>query len=1354
MKTISKNSLRFLFIIFSCTLFAQQTRIKISDYQYNSTFNNGRCDEYLRVTAHFSSGEPSRTFIDYSGTTNVEDREYLLQGVVNRLDVSVYARDQVPGNFFTRCRNGNEIIRETYQIPVDPNACLMSSIAHANNYTDQVTQSFSFNYQVIPDPQIDIDGTFNIEDNVIGYEESFVLSADEDFNENIYQWQYGFNGFDDWINIPRAPNHTLNIRMIDFLDASVIGREVFFRVAPCDASDTSNVISKRIRDYNQMTKINISDYFFRNPRYRDGRCAGSIRVTAIMKDGSRKTLERNSARRAKRFESRVFYLEGDLERIEVRMFGRDASRLGCRFGRSRNRARRTFNIYPDEQIPCNSGTFYESIESRNGDTRLTLSFDYKVTPMPKVIRPTASNIIGYEDVTSLSAQEGFNDNVYNWQYSFLEGTPPFEWIDLPGVPSPTLEIILADIFDESVIGKEIFFRTSACDNEGTQNIVGYQIRRSAPHIIDVATKPVSCYDAQDGEVTLTFNRPLREGDLFGFSISDQSDPDGDIIANANNISAFDSENKLTIDNLPPSTTNFLIEALGTYYGETYFTGAPNHSATFVINRPDPVAFVDEPADHTTNVFCFGGQDGSITINAVGGIGDYEYLLRKEDEAWDENEWTSFAESAQHIVENLFPGTYYIKIRDGNECVAKRQTTLNGEITLGEEIIKRVVISQPEAPLFVTTEILNAPTAHGFEDGRILATITGGTAINGDRYEFEWRDENNNVITTTNAIYNEGQGYLVTLHSVGDGQYTIVARDANYSAATNKEGCTMTSKSITLLQPPPIEISIRVVPISCNATNTYSDNIDTNYDGVADQFQDGVLVATVTGGVPFDIENPDYSVPVPTNAEGELVPYFYDWKIQLPDGTWQEISNNDAYIDFLDTATNYSLNVTDKNGIRLGTYLPIINADGSQSYTISETIDVVEYLPQPEVLEIEFMKSNVTCSSGDNATLEAIVTGGVAPYVYEWSNGKTTKTINNLIAGTYLVFVTDANGCQIEGTAVIEQPNDIVIEPTIVVPPSCFEGNDGQIGINVTGGMPPYTYLWNTGVTSNNLQGLSAGTYRVEIIDAAGCRTFYEETLSNPEPVKVNLGGNRALCGDQSLVLDISIDDPEALYSWTSTNGFTSSDNIVSLTETGTYTATVTTGSGCTGIGEVIVEAFDRPIDSNFYITTQAYTDEDVILVNVSNPIGEIVEWSVPEGTEIISKKDEELVLRFENEGAYTINMRSYQGECYQDFEKNILVQPGLEAPQSSESIRRNFIEEFILYPNPNTGAFKTKISLKDNSNINVKIIDLVSGATMHERKESDDKEFLLDYSLSLSTGVYLMLLETPNGSETRKLIFR
>ena len=136
----------------------------------------------------------------------------------------------------------------------------------------------------------------------------------------------------------------------------------------------------------------------------------------------------------------------------------------------------------------------------------------------------------------------------------------------------------------------------------------------------------------------------------------------------------------------------------------------------------------------------------------------------------------------------------------------------------------------------------------------------------------------------------------------------------------------------------------------------------------------------------------------------------------------------------------------------------------------------------------------------------------------------------------------------------------------------------------------------------------------------------------------------------------------------------------------------------------------------------------------------------------IAESKEELVFTIEKEGPYDINLRSYQKDCYQDYTKTILVEPAIQTPEVSSS-SGDFIEEFIVFPNPNGGAFKTKVSLAEDANITIKIIDLLSGATIHERSEKNNRDFLLDYSVTAPAGVYLILLETPKGTAVRKLVF-
>ncbi len=1146
--------------------------------------------------------------------------------------------------------------------------------------------------------------------------------------------------------------------------------------------------------YGQESIVKVRNYSY-SSRFEDRRCDEIVTLTAFTKDGGEHLLIRYNKGNFEEGSSadRDYTVPGIVERLELYLFANDARDQGV--STSCSKGRRVETNPPLRNTiamnPCDNGR-YDYYHNNSSDVNQDIEFDYEVIPVPVVDRTTVSDLAGFEDPINITASPDFNPIVYNWQYGIQTGTqeiicgvisitplvfeyctvPTFDWFELDVTNLQDATVILKDFLNEDIIGEKIYFRIQSCD-QNASNIIDYRVRKSAPHIVSIETKDVSCYNSidpntgkGDGEIVITFDRPLDgDKDLFGFEVFD--DDKNANVTNDDNIIVFNGspDNPLqhTISELPGSTTFFTLKIIGQYNGIPYYTEADSHKEDFVINRPSPVEFDNDLQADATDVWCHGGDDGTITLVAKGGTQEvdneyYEYLIKRENQSWDDPtvEWRPFSNKTTHTITELntttgiYKGIYHIQIRDKNECEARdiNGTDSEGNPLLGPITVKIVEIKEPVDPLTIAIDLVNEPRAFGFEDGRIIAVIKGGTAKADNSYDYQWVDGNNAPVNTTIESFNADGDYTVTLHSIGTGTYKITARDANHGVAINKQGCIEVSDPYFLDQPDPLKVNIEILnEVSCNRENEYNNGEDSNDPfGEPDQFQDGALIAYVTGGVRFDKTTANAG-----ECRANFMPYCYTWKKDVG-GVWLDVNVNDSIVRNLSEGT-FALNVEDKNGIVLGTYTPISTANGRE-YELVQAIDSLKYLPQPDKLEVSFTKTVISCAEGNDAMATAFVKGGTKPYTYRWSNGdRDTASIENLFAGTYILYVEDAKGCQLEGSVTIEQPNGLVIDPIVVKSPTCFEGSDGEIEVNITGGVKPYTYKWSTGGNSNKISGLTQGTYVLEIIDGKGCKAFDEMTLVDPDPIVVNMEEKRSICADQTLNLDITIDDTAATYSWSSDNGFTSSESTVELTEPGRYTATITSGFGCIGVGDIVVEVFDTLIDSDFLITTQAYTGEDVILVNVSEPMGERVEWTIPEGIDVISKTDEELILRFGEEGAYDIKLRSYQMDCYEDFTKTVLVQPAIETPGASTS-QSEFIEEFIVYPNPNEGSFKAKVTLAEASNVTIKIIDLMSGKIVNERTENNSLDFLLDYSMSMSSGVYLILLETPNGSsQTLKLVF-
>ncbi|CAM1347426.1 PKD domain-containing protein [Tenacibaculum crassostreae] len=137
-------------------------------------------------------------------------------------------------------------------------------------------------------------------------------------------------------------------------------------------------------------------------------------------------------------------------------------------------------------------------------------------------------------------------------------------------------------------------------------------------------------------------------------------------------------------------------------------------------------------------------------------------------------------------------------------------------------------------------------------------------------------------------------------------------------------------------------------------------------------------------------------------------------------------------------------------------------------------------------------TNVKCNGGSDGAVDLTVTGGKTPYTYSWSSGETTEDINNLSIGSYTVTVTDANNCTSNATIEITEPT--VLSTSYLASDLSCGGSDGAIDLSVSGGTAPYTYLWNTGATTEDISGLTAGTYTVTVTDTNGCQQVESVTL--------------------------------------------------------------------------------------------------------------------------------------------------------------------------------------------------------------------------------------------------------------------
>jgi hypothetical protein len=272
--------------------------------------------------------------------------------------------------------------------------------------------------------------------------------------------------------------------------------------------------------------------------------------------------------------------------------------------------------------------------------------------------------------------------------------------------------------------------------------------------------------------------------------------------------------------------------------------------------------------------------------------------------------------------------------------------------------------------------------------------------------------------------------------------------------------------------------------------------------------------------------------------GGVAPYTYNWSTGA---TTQSINGL--------MAGSYSYTVTDSEGC---------SASGSFSVLANDPV-----IGNASVL------SNVECYGEAQGSASLSPSGGVGPYTYNWSNGATTATINNLTAGYYAYTVTDSEGCTGTGDFAIIQPAPVWT--TFTQKYACGSSNDGMAEIFANGGTPPYTYSWSNGATTAAINNLAPGMYFYTVTDSRGCQSAGGLVCIFRSFVAATSSTTDASCVDGtngSASINVTAGLPPLSYAWS--NGATTSS--ISNLAPGSYGYTVTDAVGCSDSGTVSIAA--------------------------------------------------------------------------------------------------------------------------------------------------------------------------------------
>jgi Concanavalin A-like lectin/glucanases superfamily/SprB repeat/Secretion system C-terminal sorting domain len=295
--------------------------------------------------------------------------------------------------------------------------------------------------------------------------------------------------------------------------------------------------------------------------------------------------------------------------------------------------------------------------------------------------------------------------------------------------------------------------------------------------------------------------------------------------------------------------------------------------------------------------------------------------------------------------------------------------------------------------------------------------------------------------------------------------------------------------------------------------------------------------------------------------GGTPPYSYSWNSN-PVQTTQTATGLKAGV--------YTVTVTDSKGA-----MTTANATVTQPTAITNVIASTV--------------TNVSCFGGNNGSVTVSnPTGGTPPYTYSWntSPAQVIQTASNLVAGTYVVTVTDSKGCIATSSATVNQPAQALsnIIGQTVQNVKCNGTATGIVSVsNPVGGTPPYSYKWNTNPFQNTqlATNVPAGVYTVTVTDNNGCIATAVATVTEPTKitnVQASVVKNvqcRGEANGSATVTDPRGGTPPYTYQW-NTFPVQNTQTAINL-KVGTYIVTVSDSMGCQTETAVSISQPDAPL---------------------------------------------------------------------------------------------------------------------------------------------------------------------------------
>lgn len=454
----------------------------------------------------------------------------------------------------------------------------------------------------------------------------------------------------------------------------------------------------------------------------------------------------------------------------------------------------------------------------------------------------------------------------------------------------------------------------------------------------------------------------------------------------------------------------------------------------------------------TDPTCYGNSNGSIDLTVSGGVSPFTYS------------WSNSATTED--VTGITAGTYSVIATGSNGCA---------------DTLANIIVTDP--PEITMTTASSPATCNGAFDGSASVNAFGGTGT----LTYSWSPLGGTNDTATGLAAFTYTCTITDANNCSVNQTVTVTEPPQLTATSTQSdvscfgGANGYAVSVPAGGTAPYTYAWNTVPAQTTDTataltaGTYSCTVtDTNGCTVIQTIQitePGVITTLVTGT--NNTCGGDSAGTALVSASGGTGSYSYSW--------------NTTPAQLTDSAT----------GLAAGTYICTIT--DSNNCVVLDSVTITA----PPILVTNSTSQNISCFGGNSGWCSVTPSGGTPVYTYMWSTGSTTPMDSGLVAGCYIIQVTDGNGCTAIDTICLTEPTAIVATGVTSNSTTCG-GSNGSVDLTPTGGTQPYTYSWSNSTGNEDLTGVGAGTYSVTITDANSCTMTYTFMISDPDPPQVTL----------------------------------------------------------------------------------------------------------------------------------------------------------------------------------------------------------------------------------------------------------